>query len=190
MESLPLPFSVLEPSGVEVVEVRPLSPQDWIELDEEPLLNGQAGVAANIDVRVLPSYVSFKKINLLEGMCPAVSVWGCCANTDYFPANMTHDGIAGGSETYAEEGTSVNSQNMLNSDKVAFWPPTRLAFPCEPGGFTFNIPWKWYADGRPRLHDWMVVPQIMTVHSNGTVTISKNGVTITRTKAGNMSWTR
>ena len=190
MQSLTLPFSVLEPAGVEVIDVRPLSIDDWGILKEDPLLNGQAGVAANIDVRVLPNHVSFRRINLLEGYAPAESIWGCCTNTTYFPCGIVHDGIAGGSETYVEEGAYVNAENMLEPDRVAFWPPSSLEFPCDPGGYTFNIPWKWYADGRPRLHDWMVVPQVMTVHSNGDVSISKNGVTITRTKTGGMTWTR
>ncbi len=58
---------------------------DWDIVEACSLGESEAGVAGRIWVRVLPNYVSFQHIRLLEGFAPAESIWGCCTNQTLFP---------------------------------------------------------------------------------------------------------
>ena len=145
---LTLTFSVIEPVGsVRGLRAEPFTNGDWEEIEENPLLSSESGVAGNVWVRVLPQYVSFQHIRMLEGTAPAVSIWGCCTNQVLFPPDdIAHGVTAGGTPSYAQQETAVLEDNLLGPDRVAFGPPGNLEFPCDGGGYSFDIPWKWYAD--------------------------------------------
>lgn len=187
-----LPFSVIGPSAkIEGLFAEPFSSQDWEDIEEAPLSSQEGGVAGRIWVRVLPSYVSFQHIRMIEGTAPATLTWGCCTNHVQFPPDrISHGEVSGGSSSYAQSGTEISKDNLLGPDRVAFWPPSELELPCGGGGYTLDIPWKWYADkpGVTDLHDWMTVRQEMKIESDGASEVRKNGIVIRREIGGNLTW--
>ena len=56
--------------------------------------------------------------------------------------------------------------------------------PTEDGGYTLNIPVKWGIDGGPYVHDIGHVPMTVHVQTNGTVSVSKFGITARRKQNG------
>ena len=189
-ETFNMPISVIHPSQeCEVVSVLPLTPADWVDLRADPLVPQKAGAAGKIKVRLKPDYVSFKHISLIEGFAPATGVWGCCLDEVlYPPGSLDHGTEAGGADNYHGKGDEVEEDNTLPYDKVAFWVHQSQDFPCEGGGFTLAIPWKWYAENLPGIHDWRTAMQVIRIMPNGTVTISKNGATIRREIGGRQEW--
>ena len=185
-----MPISVLHPSQeCEVVSVLPLTPSDWAVLKADPLAPNRAGAAGKIKVRVKPDHVSFKNVFMIEGTALATGIWGCCLNSTLYPPGVLDHGVeAGGSDNYHGQGAQIGEDNTLDYDRVAFWAHADQDFPCEGGGFTLNIPWKWYALGCVGIHDWRTAPQIIHIFPNGTVTISKNGATIRREIGGRQEW--
>ena len=55
-----------------------------------------------------------------------------------------------------------------------------LEFDGEDGGYHMNIPLKWGIDGGPYTHDAGHVVQTVSVQTNGTVSVSKFGITARR----------
>ena len=55
-----------------------------------------------------------------------------------------------------------------------------LDLPVEDGGYHMDIPLKWGIDGGPYTHDAGLVVQTISVQTNGTVSVSKFGITARR----------
>ncbi len=111
-------------------------------------------------------------------------IWGCCTNQTAFPPDKIAHGVnAGGDETLHGVGKSITEDNLLEDDRVAVETPF-VGFPPDPGGFTLNIPWKWYAGMRGESRDWMTVLQVVTISADGRVTITKNGGVVSRASDG------
>lgn len=178
-----LPLKVIRPTQAHVIGVRSYTHQDWLrELGSFPP-NCFVGVGAFIDVQIYPLTVSFQNICILERTTPATNIWGCCTNQMLFPLeSIGHGQEEGGVELPHVNGAQISEGNLASSDNIAFWV-LGLNIPCEGGGWTINIPWQWYTGIEP-VHDWMIVPQKMTILPNGTAILQKHNVTIQRTQEG------
>ena len=72
---------------------------------------------------------------------------------------------------------------ILNENKVKGYDHVRTqldALPSKDGGCTVNIPLKWGIIGGPHSHDAGHLIQTVQVQTNGTVSVSKFGITATR----------
>lgn len=186
----PMSFTVIEPdSRILVTNPRELPEDEWMPFfDEHPLESGEAGVAWIVDGYLTPSYVSFGHLRVMEMGVPASGIWGCCTNQDLFPTMaLFHQGTNAPIDE-GGPGEEVGEDNRIGTgDRIAFWPTSRLAFPCEPGGFAFAIPVKWYSEDRLRTNSLDSLVQRIQIKSDGTVGVSKYGFSFERKLTGEFS---
>lgn len=72
----------------------------------------------------------------------------------------------------------IGAENKINGDDHA---RTDLGdLPSDNGGFTLNISLKWGINGGPCIYDAGRVLQTTNVQTDGTVTVSKFGITVRR----------
>ena len=128
------------------------------------------------DVQVLPTYVSFAfGLRIMEGEAGMSGQWGCFKNysSQYPPGQFAHN----------EANGALNPLRILSENKVEGFDHVRTElsdFPIEDGGYHMNIPIKWGAEGGPYTHEAGHVVQTVSVQTNGTVSVSKFGITARR----------
>jgi hypothetical protein len=129
---------------------------------------GQQGVGMYTDLTVGPTSVSFGNVEWLEVPGPPTNIHGYFKN---YPGLYHHPNPSW--LRWNEKNTSIwDHANLFR------WPK-----PWSPGGFTWAIPNKWRvaAEGGDG-HVFQTVNQVFTMHDNkGTTSVSKGGVTVTRT---------
>ena len=131
-----------------------------------------AGFTAN--VQVLPTYVSFKDLWIMEGEAGVSGRWGCFENLWKYPESQFAHTPARG----ALNPLPIGAENKINGDDHA---RTDLGdLPSDNGGFTLNISLKWGINGGPCIYDAGRVLQTTNVQTDGTVTVSKFGITVRR----------
>ena len=126
-------------------------------------------------LQVLPGYVSFKGLEVMEDVAPMSGNWGCFLNNmfHYPPSQFAHTEARG-----ALRHLEIGDENKISGyDHVR----TELGeFPNEDGGYVLNIPLKWGISGGPYGYDVGHVLQTVQVQTDGTVIISKFGITVRR----------
>ena len=132
---------------------------------------GTIGAGFYADVQVLPTYVSFQKLELMEDVAPVSNRSGCFLNLMKYP----HEQFAHTKARGALESLRVLDRNMLEGWDHA---QTKLGeVPTENGGFSLDIPLKWGINGGPCAYNAGHVLQTTSVQTNGNVSISKFGIT-------------
>ena len=127
-------------------------------------------------VQVLPTYVSFASgLRIMEGEADMAGQWGCFKNysSQYPPGQFAHN----------EANGALNPLRILSENRVEGYDHARTDltdFPVENGGYNMNIPLKWGVEGGPYTHDAGHVVQTISVQTNGTVSVSKFGITARR----------
>lgn len=96
-----LTFNCIAPTGLCGGNPRTLTVDEWHALRRIPLQGGEMGVLMHIDTWLEPLYVSFAKVRLYEGECPASNLTGWFLDQDQFPASLLAHDAAAGAE-YAE----------------------------------------------------------------------------------------
>ena len=185
-QQLELNFEVVAPECTTSSLPVELSEEEWQPLlDMRPLQPNEPGIAWKSEVRLLPDYVSFKHLRVAELDIPATQIWGCCTNDYFFPTQeIAHVGTSIPIED-GGPGASVGVGNKIgDNDYVAFWPASYFPLPCNPGGFTLDIPVVWYTEDRSYTNQLPNASQVMLIHSNGTVRASKHGYTFERAIGG------
>ena len=137
-----------------------------------------SGIGAGFfaDVQVLPTYVSFAtNLRIMEEVSSMSGQWGCFLNnwTHYPPAQFAHT---------VERG-ACNPHKILPENKVEGFDHARVMFldiPNENGGYALDITLKWGIEGGPYDYDAGRVLQTTTIQTDGTVTVSKFGITARR----------
>ena len=125
-------------------------------------------------LQALPTFVSLNGLEIMEDEAGVSSRWGCFNDLLSYP----HDQFAHTPARGAGRHFHVRGENKLESyDHVQ----TRLgALPNKGGGCAVNIPLKWGISGGPYSYDAGHVLQTVQVQTNGTVSVSKFGITATR----------
>ena len=127
-------------------------------------------------MQVLPTYVSFAYgLGIMEGEADMSGQWGRFKNhsSHYPPAQFAHTVARG-----ALRPRKIMSENIVESLDQA---QTILGeLPTEDGGYTLDIPLKWGIDGGPYVHDAGHAPMTIHVQTDGTVSVSKFGITARR----------
>ena len=159
--SCPVPVSVIPPNGV----------AGFLRADDLGCSGSTIGAGFFADVQVLPTYVSFEKIAIMEDVAPVASRWGCFLNLLKYP----HEQFAHTEERGALRAQEIGDRNMIKAfDHVR----SRLGdYPVENGGCSLNISVKWGVYGGPYTHLVENVPMTVNVQTNGKVSVSKFGIT-------------
>ena len=152
-----------------------MSDADWMFNQMSPLCQGVPGVGFKLKSFVLPDYVSFSQIEIVEGaakMLGAIGFFEAYENDVRF----NHTESNGAMRVIRVE--KVNNQ-VGDVDFVGF---QLNEMPSEAGCFYWSIPNKWGIIGGP--HDKLLgtVDQEFFVNADGTCTISKGGFSETRRK--------
>jgi len=128
-------------------------------------------------VQVLPTYVSFASgLRIMEDEVGMSGQWGCFKNYIFLypPGQFAHN----------EANGALNPLPILVGNMVKGYDHARtelVNFPPEDGGYHMNIPLKWGVEGGPYIHDAGHVVQTVSVQTNGTVSVSRFGITARRT---------
>ena len=156
-----VPIRVIAPNGV----------AGFWRADDFECSGSTIGAGFFADVQVLPTYVSFKDLWVMEDVAPVANRWGCFLNLLKYP----HEQFAHTEERGALRPQEIGDRNMINGHDHA---RTKLGgLPTESGGFSLDIPLKWGINGGPCIYNAGRVLQTTSVHTNGNVTISKFGIT-------------
>jgi hypothetical protein len=134
---------------------------------------GTAGAQTGFAIRVFPTNVSFAFLQFLELPGPPSNLSGGFTNTNIYATGPTNN--PNQITLYHFPNTNwltVTDDNLMN-DSV--WNPT-IAQPYRPGGFQWLITNCWQRIGQyPEESNFVVMPEIFTIDSNSTVTITKFG---------------
>jgi hypothetical protein len=163
-QSVSIPFTVVEPSGVDHVTFR----------GTDSLSKNVAGAGMYMNVYIAPINVSFYRVSMLEVTNAATSVTGYF--TSHWPS--PHDTVAGAGKWHP-----IGQDNLVGDgmDHCSYWGSSLLPPPWSPGGsFTWPIPGEWkIGNGPTNSLSWS--DQTFSLNANGTMTITKFGHSVTRT---------
>ena len=160
------PIRVVAPSGV----------AGTLRFYDNDSFSSFIGAGFTAYVQVLPTYVSFAfGLRIMEGEAGMSGQWGCFKNysSQYPPGQFAHN----------EANGALNPLRILSENKVEGFDHARTElsdFPIEDGGYHMNIPLKWGAEGGPYTHEAGHVVQTVSAQTNGTVSVSKFGITARR----------
>jgi len=159
--SCSVPIRVIAPNGV----------AGFWRADDFECSGSTIGAGFFADVQVLPTYVSFEKLEIMEDVAPVASRWGCFLDVLKYP----HEQFAHTEERGALEPQEIGDRNMIKTyDHVR---SILGDYPVENGGYSLNIPVKWGVHGGPYAHLVGNVPMTVNVQTNGKVSVSKFGIT-------------
>ena len=160
------PIRVIAPKGV----------AGTLRFYDSDSFSGLIGSGFTAYVQVLPTYVSFVYgLRIMEDEAGMSGKWGCFKNysSQYPPEKFAHT-VANG---------ALNPLRILSENRVEGYDHARTELsnlPIEDGGYYMDIPLKWGVDGGPYTHDAGHVVQTVSVQTNGTVSVSKFGITARR----------
>ena len=174
-----LTFNCIAPTGLCGGNPRTLTVDEWHALRRIPLQGGEMGVLMHIDTWLEPLYVSFAKVRLYEGECPASNLTGWFLDQDQFPASLlAHDAAAGASSDPSAEYATIRDEGNYtqNGDTVGFllYDATNNFYQ---GSYQLNIPLKWYVYNSLVTNALPDNVQTIWVLPNGAMRVNKNGVT-------------
>jgi len=184
-------FTVLEPSGIDTVHTYKVS-----EYTNDFFHVGNSGAGMTIVVYVAPTDVSFYRVTMEEVGEDATNVWGYYTNNPpYDPyGNISHKGSTTPSNANGhgkgDDPFQVFSDNswqhgagILSWDNCAMgnFSPNPPDYPLwSSGGFTWNIPGAWKIGNGAWKTNMTPWNQTFTMQADGTVTIEKFGLSVTR----------
>jgi hypothetical protein len=162
-EKCTINFGVLEPTGIDHADV----------VERFHYGQGVSGAGMHIIVYLAPTTVSFNGVTCLEVGQDASGVGGYY--THWTAAQLGHTTARG-----ANTPIPVGCDNSWDANwDQAFWTDNPLT-PWENGDFTWQIPGKWYV-GSGQMHDIHFSDQTFHLGSDGTMTVTKFGHSVTRT---------
>ena len=180
-----LTFSCVGPTKLIGKNPRPLESHEWLSLGIYPFSVNEAGVIMYIETVVEPSFVSFKHIRLYEGFALPTAREGWYLDKTKFPDSfLQHDGDAGqGSGTYSgSEGVLDIGNKTENGDFVGGWIGTSSGY--TNGSYQLAIPLKWFVEGGSITNNMLPNVQKVSVFSNGSMRVEKNGIVWERSLDG------
>ncbi len=134
------------------------------------------GIELHTDLKLMPDYVSFHKLKIMEGYCEATERTGVFAlpGTTLLP----HDEKAGAlQEVPVEEGNFAGSDRAMSS--LIMSPPWRA------GSYRYNIDESWCLQkGLQAWHWFHNEPAIFSLTTNGTFSVSRYGAVASRKEFG------
>jgi hypothetical protein len=165
--SLFVEFNVIEPTGKKAGR----TPENNI------LSVGEVGISALIEQIILPLSVSFYRLEFRERDGSTTNRTGYFANTNLFPeAKLFHES--------GEEWVGIRYHNNNAVDLVELYGDDMLPKPWYDGSFTWEIPNEWRVVGSSETNSFGIYTQAFYIDTNGTVSITKFGATVSRDTNG------
>ena len=167
-------YNVISPTAIRFEFVRDMTEADWMDAGRPALGDDDVGVGFVSSMFLEPSTVSFANIFVQEGTAPMFPKSGCFLDEDTYNPELFSHTVSNGAETPV----AVGDFNKIGDVDYA---ALRLeAVPASNGTYMVIIPVSWGAAGGPFDHALGNVIQSFSVDSNGTTTVSKGGITRTR----------
>ena len=177
-EMLVLSYSTVLPEQIRGESPHAPTSQEYSDHNKSPLSSGEAGVVMMMNGRVNPCNVSFYRLFVYEGVVGTSERSGCFLDYTTFPeANYEHSIANGACANPYLEASAVGYDNTTdNPDFAGTFVGCLSAY--SPGSFSLGIPVYWYCNDSTSPTAFPV-PNTQTtwLYSNGTVRISKCGVT-------------
>ena len=180
-----LTFECIAPTCLRGGNPRALATEEWELLDKSSLQNGELGVIMHIDTWLEPQYVSFANVRLYEGECNPTNRTGCFLDQNLFPDSLlAHDVAAGASadpssDYAAIQGEGNRTQSGDNAGSLLYDTSN-----LSSGSYQLYIPLRWYVHNGSATNALPDNVQTVWAFTNGTMRVSKNGVTWERSSDG------
>lgn len=170
-ETVPIPFSVIEPDRkLLVVSHGALAPDLWrLHANLSASYAGDIGVALRLEVFMKPSYVWFGHLYVEELFAPATNIWFFFADPSMFhKGDLDH-----GEQQGANRVMNVEGPNRVGFDHPAF--AMRGHVGLRAGGFKHNIPTIRYTDDYCVTNEIGTFTQQFKLEADGRLKVSKYG---------------
>ena len=154
-------FTVLQPSGMPIATLL----SNWTSQIDPNI----SGVGQTLNVVILPTNVSFSRVQLMEfGEYPS-GRYGYFANTNWTPGYLAHNMAAGSMNWFY-----LSADNSWFDDNCFYPAPNVPQCPWSQGGFYWDIPGYWKV-GDSTLTSTLLTnwTQTFTIDSAGTMSVSK-----------------
>lgn len=176
---IPLEYSVIAPTGCIATSARPMTNDDWLELDySTPLMPGEIGAGLYAELKLVPDYVSFKNVKTVEGECAAQNMQGYYITFDM--SQVRHDNANGAwRQVTIDEENGCGFDRAGNAKTTAELPP-----PWTAGSYEWHIPFYWSADDFATTNRFSTNIQRFQLYPNGDFSVSKFGWTAHRSTNG------
>jgi len=171
-------FNCIAPTAVTGGNPRGVSSGEWRVLELPLLTTNDASVAMHMDTWLEPLHVSFRHIRIYEGYAPPINKTGWYQDLETFPdVKLEHGEEAGAGST--EDGGNVGVSNAGNRIGNGDFVVAYIAggTPYFDGSYQLAIPVYWFAEGSFAARHFWNSMQTTQIYSNGTMRVSKNGVT-------------
>ena len=163
-----------------------MADSDWAKVGvTKPLSVGEVGAGMCLELKLLPEYVSFEGLKVMEGECSATSIEGYYENLDM--SNIRHNIVNGALRQIAvQEGNFVGVDRAGSASYV-----DELPKPWSHGRYQWNIPFYWSADDFVKTNRFATnVQEFELLSSNGDFVVRKFGWKVQRSMDGNQTVTR
>ena len=171
-------FNCIAPTLLKGESPRNLAENEWGELGLPRLAADDIYVVMHIDTRLEPLNVSFKHVRIYEGYAPPINRTGWYLDTVRYPdEDLEHGAEAGAGSGANNDNVGITETGNLteNGDlAAAFITNTNVYYN---GSYQLSIPVYWFAEEGTVTNRLSDNVQTIQVYANGTMRISKNGVT-------------
>lgn len=177
--SLPVTYSVIPPSGCIGIKARVMSDDDWIEAGYSNALSiGEIGAGLYVELKLIPDYVSFQGLKVMEGECAAQNIQGYYSSFDM--SQVRHNTSNGAwRQTTVEDGNLAGFDRAGNAKTISELPP-----PWDIGGYEWHIPFYWSADNFTTTNRFTTNIQKFRLYPDGDFSVCKFGWTAHRSTNG------
>ena len=177
--SLPVTYSVIPPSGCIGINARAMTEDDWIEAGYSNALSiGEIGAGLYVELKLIPDYVSFQGLKVMEGECAAQNIQGYYSSFDM--SQVRHNTSNGAwRQTTVEDGNLAGFDRAGNAKTVSELPP-----PWNLGGYEWHIPFYWSAGDFTTINRFTTNIQKFRIYPAGDFSVSKFGWTAHRSTNG------
>ena len=183
--SIPFSYSVIAPQACIATNAWPMADSDWVNVGvTKPLSVGEVGAGMCLDLKLLPEYVSFEGLKVMEGECSAQDIEGYFELYDM--SNVRHNVSNGALKQIVVQGDNFVGIDRAGSARSSDELPEPWAY----GSYEWNIPFYWSADDFATTNRFATNVQKFQLYSNGDFVVRKFGWKARRSMDGNQTVTR
>ena len=184
--SIPFSYSVIAPQACIATNAWPMADSDWAKVGvTKPLSVGEVGAGMCLELKLLPEYVSFEGLKVMEGECSASKVRGYFSAFDM--SNVRHNASNG-----ALRQIVVQESNFVGIDRAGSARSSEeLPGTWSYGSYEWQIPFYWSADDFVTTNRFATnIQEFELLSSNGDFVVRKFGWKARRSMDGNQTVTR
>jgi hypothetical protein len=156
-----------------------MTEDDWIEAGYSNALSiGEIGAGLYVELKLIPDYVSFQGLKVMEGECAAQNIQGYYSSFDM--SQVRHNTSNGAwRQTTVGDGNLAGFDRAGNAKTISELPP-----PWDIGGYEWHIPFYWSADNFTTTNRFTTNIQKFRLYPDGDFSVCKFGWTAHRSTNG------